>query len=145
MSGAAEQIDTDRLIFDICSAERQHRKLFVTAWVVIRKEYSNLFISESDWSTISLGQWDDEDTLRQNFGDIEPKNYGVSEPGCYIMRALFDIKTDSDDYRRWEYLEEKIVEFDFMCTIEEHERPETGFIEVDESLNTPDSFNFFNL
>lgn len=122
----AEELDIDRVLFDVCSGERP-QKLFVLAWAKIVEDDGSFSIEEIDWSDVLLGQFDDVDDLKNNLMDVDPKQYGVTEPGCYIMRGLFNIKTDSDDYRRWSYLEEKIIEFDFICTIEEHDRPETGF------------------
>lgn len=121
----AEELDIDRILFEICSGERP-RKLFVFAWAKITGDDSSFSIEEIAWTDVLLGLFD-EDDLKHNLMDVDPKKYGVTEPGCYIMRGLFNIKTDSDDYRRWDYLEENIIDFDFMCTIGEHEKPETSF------------------
>jgi len=136
MSGNPEQLDLDRILFEVCSGERQ-RKLFVFAWAKITEDDGNFSIEEIAWADVMLGQFDDED-LKNNLMDVDPKQHGVTEPGCYIMRGLFNIKTDSDDYRRWDYLEENIIEFDFVCTIEEHEKPETLFDPIE-------SQSFFDL
>lgn len=140
MSGNSKQIDLDEILFEVCSSQ-PIRKLFVQAWVKIESEEDlmSLWITDVDWTLISLGIWDDEEALKDEIREIDVMNNSVIQPGCYIMRALFDIKTDSDDYRRWDYLESKMVEFDFMCTIEEHDNPVLGFVGVDESLT------FFNL
>lgn len=121
----AEAQDLDQLLFDVCSEQRP-RRLFVYAWAKIIQDDGSFSIDEIAWADIMLGHFP-EDDLKDNLSDIDPKQYGVTEPGCYIMRGLFNIKTDSDDHRRWDYLEENIIEFDFMCTIEEHDKPETSF------------------
>jgi hypothetical protein len=138
MSGAADQIDLDRLLFEVCRGEKP-RKLFVFAWAKITECEDRFYIEEIAWTDIALGKFDDEASLKENLQEIDPKSYEVTQPGCYLMRGLFDIKTDSDDYKRWDYLEENIIEFDFMCTIEEHERPETSFDSI-EKLGLCDLF-----
>lgn len=135
----AEELDIDRFLFDVCSGERP-RKLFVHAWAkVTSNDNGDLSIEEIDWADVMLGHFPDDD-LKDNLIDVDPKQYGVTGSGCYIMRGLFNIKTDSDDYRRWDYLEENIIEFDFMCTIEEHEKPETSFDPIEDQT----FFDLFN-
>lgn len=129
MSADSEQLDIDRILFEVCSGERP-RKLFLFAWAKIIEDDGSFSIEEIGWADVMLGHFADED-LTNNLMDVDPKQYGVTEPGCYIMRGLFNIKTDSDDRRRWDYLEENIIEFDFMCTIGEHDKPETSFDPVE--------------
>jgi hypothetical protein len=138
MSGTPDKID--RLLFDVCSGAPS-RKLFVLAWAKITEDDGRFCIEDIDWTEIMLGNWPEDNSLKVELQNIEPTNWEVTEPGCYIMRGLFDIKRDGDSCRSWEYLEEKIVEFDFMCTIDEHEKPETSF----ESIEDNNFFDLFNV
>ena len=128
MSGDSEQLDFDRELFNLC-ADRPVRKLYVEAWVIIRQgdgvDRIGLYIDQIEHIWIKLGNWESDEALKEELWEVELDP--TLTPGCYVLQGLFDVKKDSDDYRFWYYLEENIVEFEFICTIDEHENPVSLF------------------
>jgi hypothetical protein len=136
MSGVSEQLDFDREIFNLC-VDRPFRKLFVEAWVVIRQDEisdkPDVRIDEIDHLSVQLGFWEDEESLKTELFEVVLDS--TLTPGCYLLQGLFDVKRDGDGYQYWYYLEENIVEFQFMCTIEEHEKPVTIFESINSNID----------
>jgi hypothetical protein len=138
MSGNSEPplIDLDRLLFEACR-EQSSRQLFVTAWLVIDfaelADSTSLCPIEVDWVSTQLGQWPDEESLKQELLELDLDKAAISEAGCYLVQGLFTIKRDGDGYQYWYYLEEKIVEFDWQCSLAEYRNPVKLFDPVEAS------------
>lgn len=134
-----ETQELHRLLFNTCKSHPS-RVIFIEAWVRVEKIEEVFQITEVDAISYQLAHYDEDDAKTEIF-EIDPKDWDVVLPGYYLMAGLFNIRWDSDDYRRWTYLEAEIVEFDFQVSIEEHDSYQQRF----ESINTESSDDLFNI
>lgn len=93
----------------------------------------NNIIQTVDYNCVTLGIYDDGD-LTDEICNIE-FDKKVND-GYYIIKALFQVHIDSDDYRQWTYLENLKFELTFQCT-------ENEMNASPNDINDDFSFDFF--
>lgn len=109
---------TKEELFDLCSQGKMEY-VYAEAWVKIINSDGRYEIEEIDWTLTKLGYYDDKD-LRDEIMEIEIPD--LDNEGFYVLRCLFSIEYDSDDYRSWTYLTPEIYEFDLQITLEQAEK-----------------------
>ncbi len=128
-------------IFDFLSGIREQYAYVVAFVKVSTDEKSGIrSITEINWmDTIPLG--DENDEIENSIRDID--NIEV-EDGYYIMKILFSVERDSDDYRSWHYYVSEISEFEFQPSIEKQEEWDKEMEELDK-IESPldDLFKLF--
>lgn len=104
-------------LFNLCSSSRFDH-LYAEAWVKVVNSDGGYKIEEIDWALTKLGYYDEKD-LKDEIMEIEVPD--LENEGFYILRCLFSVEYDSDDYRSWTYLTPEIFEFDLEITLEQAE------------------------
>jgi hypothetical protein len=116
-----ELMDKQKL-FDLCkdnNASYVYADAFVE--VCLHKDTKKPFINTVDWAILSLGLYD-EDDLQDEFHNLEPSDYGITESGYYNVYALFSVHYDDNGVgHKWTFLEPEIVEMEFAISIEDME------------------------
>jgi hypothetical protein len=105
-------------LFDLCSSERM-KYVYTEAWVKVVKSDSGYKIEEIDWTLTKLGYYDEKD-LKDEIMEIEVPDL-EEEDGFYVLKCLFSVEYDSDDYRSWTYLTPEIYKFDLQITLDQAE------------------------
>jgi hypothetical protein len=107
-------------LFELCSANKS-KYVYVEAYVKIEKRETGYSITGVNWSYTKLDYHLSEEDVESSLVDIE--SIEVEGEGYYVLKGLFSVEYDSDDYRSWCYLgEEHIIEYVFCSTIEEGNR-----------------------
>lgn len=105
-------------VFSFCK-ENYDRYVYCEAFVCLTRNSNNEYCVYSvDWAVQFFGIYD-EDLLNDEIYNIE--DIEVEKEGWYMLRCLFTVDTDSDDYRTWTYLTPEEVEFKYQISIEEAE------------------------
>ncbi len=114
-------------IFNFLSGLREQYAYVVAFVKASTDEKSGIrSITEINWmDTIPSG---DEDEIEVSIRDIDRIDV---EDGYYIMKILFSVERDSDDYRSWHYYVPEIVEFEFQHSIEKQEEWDKEMEELD--------------
>jgi hypothetical protein len=118
-------------IFDLCSQERL-KYVFVESWVKIVDD-SGLRIEDVEWVITKLDPYNDLDLIDE-IKQIEISGMDLQD-GYYLLKCLFSIRWDYDDYRSWPYLEPEIFEFDFKISLDEVKKQQEEFDELDTNLD----------
>ncbi len=102
-------------LFDICS-QNNPPYTYIIAYVKI--EGNN--ITDVEWAETKIGRMDFDD-VKNDLLELTPVDIEV--PGYYLLKGLFPVKYDSDDYRSWVYTTEpEIVEYELQMTLEQGEK-----------------------
>lgn len=109
---------TKEELFDLCSRGKMEY-VYAESWIKVISSDGKYEISEIDWTLTKLGYYDDKE-LRDEIMEIDIPDLG--NEGFYILRCLFSVEYDSDDYRSWTYLVPEIFEFDLQITLEQAEK-----------------------
>lgn len=133
-------------IFDMCASHRM-QYYYVEAWVTIVKEDDSLVISKIEWTIPKLGQEIPEEEVREAIKELELPD-DVTEAGEYLVKSLFSVEYDSDDFRSWEYLVDPIAEFELHITEAEQKRQQEEWdklgindsCELDELFSGPSKY-----
>ena len=109
---------TKEELFDLCSRGKMEY-VYAESWIKVISSDGKYEISEIDWTLTKLGYYDDKE-LRDEIMEIDIPD--LDNEGFYILRCLFSVEYDSDDYRSWTYLVPEIFEFDLQITLEQAEK-----------------------
>lgn len=119
---------TPQEIFDLCD---ESRYLFVEAYrVEILKSKLNeneFFINSIAGYVTKLGSCPDEEITAELMNHLEIDPAEINGEGFYTLKGLFSISYDSDDYRSWVVLEQKIIEYVYEHSHEDEERWNSQF------------------
>lgn len=126
---------TKEELFDLCSRGKMEY-VYAEAWVKVVNCDDGYKIEEIDWTLTKLGDYD-ENVLKDEIMEIEIPD--LDNEGFYILRVLFSVEYDRDDYRSWTYLTPEIYEFDFQITLEKAEEQQKEWDDLT-SGKLPDDF-----
>lgn len=124
-------------IFNLCSSNGRY--VYVDAWVKIVKSDTGYEIEDVDWIISKLCCYDEKD-LEDEIKEIEIPC--LDSEGFYILRCLFSIEYDSDDYRDWTYLIPEISKFELQVTLAEYEKQQKEWEDLKPGIS-PD-FDFLS-
>lgn len=108
-------------LFDICS-QNNPPYAYIIAYVKIEENdtRNEFHITDVEWAETRLG-WIDSDDVRNDLLELIPVDIEV--PGYYLLKGLFPVEYDSDDYRSWAYTTEpEIVEYELQMALEQGEK-----------------------
>ncbi len=112
-------------LFEICT-ENRTKYIYVEAYVKVEKiiDLDSYIISDVEWAYTKLDYHMDEQDVEDSLRELDVE--GIEKEGYYVLKGLFSVEYDSDDYRTWSYLgDTEIIEYTFCSTIEEGEKNNT--------------------
>jgi len=107
--------ETKQVLFDICS---QNKPAYTYIIAYVKIEGDN--ITDVEWAESKL-LWMDFEDIKNDLLELTPVDIEVS--GYYLLKGLFPVEYDSDDYRSWSYTTEpEIIEYELQMTFEQAEK-----------------------
>lgn len=128
-------------IFDLCD---RNKYLFVEAFVEILKSDSDenkFFIKDISWLSVKMGVCEENEITEELMNNLEIDAAEINGEGFYIIKGLFSICHDSDEYRGWIYLEQEIIEYVYEYSHKDQERWDS-FVSNDNTEPLDDLFKF---
>lgn len=118
-------------LFNICSLTNPPYT-YITAYVKIEQSdtHDAFYITDVEWADTKLG-WMDFDEIKNELSELIPVDIEIS--GYYLLKGLFPIGYDYDDYRSWTYTSEpEIIQYELQMTLEQAEKYNQQFNDLGE-------------